>query len=132
MASALNVSIIPSQINTAHPRHQLHAHALPAGRDNRPLGYTGAGTVVERIGLVALDCQCCVLAAVHRRIEGNVGGIRHVRRDEVDFGGVVWDADLHVRDARGVGDVVGIYGGGVVELNGEVDGWVLSPVKVEA
>lgn len=72
------------------------------------------------------------MAAVHRRIEGNVGGIRHVRRDEVHFGGVVWDADLHIRHTSGVGDVVGIDGGGVVELNGKVDGWVLSPVKVEA
>ncbi len=130
LAPPLSISVIPPQINTAHPRHQLHTHLLPASRDDRPLGHTGASPVVERISLIPLNRQSRVITAVDRRIEGNVRGVRHVRRDEVDLGGVVGDADLHVRDGRG-GEVVGIDGGGVVELDGEVDGRVLGPVEVE-
>ena len=104
---------------------------MPTRRNDSPFGHTSAGPVVERIRLVALDRQGRVITAIHWRVEGNVRGIGHVRRDEVDLGGVVRDADLHVGDARS-GDGVGVDGGGVVELDSEVDGWVLGPVEVEA
>ena len=107
-----------------------YLHFLALGPDNRPLRHRCSRRVAERTSLVALDREGCVISAVDRARESDVGSVAHVGRNEASEGGVVGGADGHV--AHDCGAYGGGGSGGVVESNGEVFRGILGPVEVEA